>query len=306
VRKGIGLGLQVAALFLGGAVVPALGQDLEPRAYSSNPTGANFAVGGYGHSSGSVVFDAALPFSDVEARLNATSLAYGRWFGLFGRSASAAFALPYVWGSVEGNVGEVRHAITRSGLADARLRFTMNLVGGPALAPSEFAKRRRGNTLGMSFVMIAPSGQYDPAKLINIGANRWAFKPELGFSHPLGGLMVDLYGGVWLFTANPDFFGGSRREQRPIGTFQLHGSYTFRPRLWLAGDVTYYTGGRTTVDGVQNSDLQSNSRVGLTLALPTGRHHALKLAWATGLTTRIGSSFDTLSIAWQVAWFGHP
>ena len=79
--------------------------------------------------------------------------------------------------------------------------------------------------------------------------------------------------------------------------------YTFRPRLWLAGDATFYTGGRTRVDGIAKADRQRNSRVGLTLALPTGRHHSLKLAWATGFTTRIGGDFDTLAIGWHVLWF---
>jgi hypothetical protein len=301
-----GLRVPLVALALAGGVVPAFAQELEPRAYAPNPTGVNFVLLGYGHSSGNIVFDAALPISDVSARLNHTSLAYGRTFGLFGRGAAATVVLPYVWGSVEGNVGEVRRAITRSGLADTRLRLSMNLVGGPALAPREFAARPRGNTLGMSLSLAAPSGQYDPAKLINIGANRWSFKPELGFSHPAGRFMLELYGGVWFFTANSDFFGGVRREQQPIGTFQAHGSYTFRPRLWVAGDATYYTGGRTTVDGVAKADLQRNSRVGLTVALPTGRHHSLKLAWATGFTTRIGGDFDILAIAWQVLWFDRP
>lgn len=301
-----GLRALPVALALAGAVVPALAQELEPRAYSPNPTGANFVLLGYGHSRGSIVFDAALPFSDVRASLHSTSLVYGRTFGLFGRSAAATAVLPYVWGSVEGNVGEERRRITRSGLADARLRLSMNLVGGPALAPSQFAKRRPRTTLGASLQVAGPSGQYDPAKLINIGANRWSIKPELGLSHPVGRFWLELYGGLWFFTPNPDFFGGSRREQQPIATLQAHASYTFRPRLWLAGDATFYRGGRTTVDGGAETDLQSNSRLGVTVALPTGRRHSLKLAWATGVTTRIGGDFDSLAIGWQVLWFGRP
>jgi len=60
------------------------------------------------------------------------------------------------------------------------------------------------------------------------------------------------------------------------------------------------------VDGGAQTDVRGNSRLGLTLALPVGRHHSPKLAWATGFTTRIGGDFDTLSIAWQVLWFGRP
>jgi hypothetical protein len=296
--------LQVA-LVLAAAATPALAQELEPRAYAPNPTGANFALVGYGRSSGDVVFDPSLPFSDVSARLNSSTLLYGRTFGFGGRAASATIVMPYVWGSVEGQVGETRRKITRSGLADARLRLAVNLVGGPALAPREFAARRPRTTLGASLQVAAPSGQYDPAKLINIGANRWSLKPELGLSHPTGRWTLELYAGAWLFTDNPDFYGGSRREQQPIGTFQAHAGYNFRPRLWLAGDATYYAGGRTTVGGVAKADPQSNSRLGVTLAVPTGKRHSLKVAWATGVTTRVGGDFDTLAVGWQLLWFGN-
>jgi Putative MetA-pathway of phenol degradation len=299
-------GTSAAAFALTGLLLSAAAggraQELEPRAYSPNPTGANFVVLGYGHSKGDVVFDASLPVQNVEAKINTTSLLYGRTFGVLGRSASAGVALPYVWGSIEGEVAESFRRITRSGLADLRLRLAVNLVGGPAIGPRDFASRRPATTLGASLSLVAPTGQYDPAKLINLGSNRWSWKPELGLSHPRGRWVFELYGGAWFFTDNDNFYGGSRREQQPIGTLQGHVGYTFKPRLWLAGDATLYSGGRSTVDGVRKDDLQRNSRLGLTLALPVGRRHSIKFAWATGFTTRIGGDFDTLAMAWQYLW----
>jgi hypothetical protein len=299
-------GTSAAAFALTGLLLSAASggraQELEPRAYSPNPTGANFVVLGYGHSKGDVVFDASLPVQNVEAKINTTSLLYGRTFGVLGRSASAGVALPYVWGSIEGEVAESFRRITRSGLADLRLRLAVNLVGGPAIGPRDFASRRPATTLGASLSLVAPTGQYDPAKLINLGSNRWSWKPELGLSHPRGRWVFELYGGAWFFTDNDNFYGGSRREQQPIGTLQGHVGYTFKPRLWLAGDATLYSGGRSTVDGVRKDDLQRNSRLGLTLALPVGRRHSIKFAWATGFTTRIGGDFDTLAVAWQYLW----
>jgi Putative MetA-pathway of phenol degradation len=287
-------------LLLPGAAAP---QELEPRAYAPNPTGANFVVVAYTRTDGAVLFDPSLPFTDVNAGLNSTLLFYGRTFGLHGRSANAGVAVPYAWGDIEGEVSEESRRIRRSGLGDARLKVSLNLVGAPALPPREFAKRRPRTSLGLSLAVVAPTGQYDPAKLINLGANRWAFKPELGLSVPAGRWVLELYGGAWLFTPNDDFFGSSRREQRPLGTGQAHLSYTFRPRLWIAGNATLYAGGRTTVDGLIRNDYQNNSRFGLTLALPVGRRHSIKLAWATGFATRVGGDFDTLTVAWQTLWF---
>lgn len=289
----------VLVLSLAGA---AAGQELEPRAYAPNPTGATFVLLAYGRTSGDVVFDPSLPFRDVSAAVNSTSLLAGRTFGLLGRSASAGVALPYVWGSMQGSVGEQFRRIERSGLGDVRGRLAVNLVGAPALGLREFAARRPGTTLGASLTVVAPSGQYDPAKLINIGANRWSFKPELGLSHPAGRWFLELYTGVWLFADNDDYFGGQRREQAPLGSVQGHMAYAFRPRLWLAGDATFYTGGRTTVDGAASADTLSNSRVGLTLSLPAGRRNSVKLTWATGFTTRVGGDFDTFGVAWQTLW----
>jgi hypothetical protein len=281
----------------------ACAQELEPRAYSPNPVGANFLVSGYGHSSGGVLFDPSLPFSDVQADLNSALVGYGRTFGAFGRGATALLAVPYVWGDISGNVGEDRREISRSGLADTRLKLSINVLGVPALSPAEFAARKPGTTLGASLILVAPTGEYDSSRLINIGSNRWGFKPELGVSHPIGHWFLEASAGVWMFTSNDNFYGGSKREQDPISTLQAHVSYTFRPRLWIAADATYYEGGRTTVNGEDRADLQANLRVGVTLAVPIGVRHAIKLAWSDGASTRIGGDFSNYTIAWQYTWF---
>ena len=295
--------LPLAAGALSLAAARASAQDLEPRAYSPNPVGANFAIVSGSNSSGAVVLDPSLPLRDVDASINSVTLSYNRTLGFLGRSASVALGMPYSWGPIKGEVAEEFRSIRRSGLGDFRLRLAVNLLGGPALTRPEFAKRRPTTALGMSLVVTAPTGQYDPAKLINIGTNRWAFKPELGLSCPAGKWAFEAYAGVWLFTANQDFLGGSLREQDPIIALQAHVAYTFKPRLWVAGDATFYTGGRTSVDGVANADLQRNSRVGLTLAVPIGRHDSVKASWAAGATTRTGGSFTTFTLAWQYLWF---
>jgi Putative MetA-pathway of phenol degradation len=277
-------------------------QELEPRAYSPSPVGTHFLVAGYARTSGDVVFDASLPFSDVDAQLNAGTLAYGQTFGVLGRWASVLIAAPYVWGDVSGKVNEEANSITRSGPGDPRLRLSVNLVGGPALTPAEFSVRKPATTLGTSLTVVPPLGEYDPAKLINIGANRWAFKPELGLSFPVGRWSLEGYAGVWLFGDNDEFMGGVRREQDPIGALQFHASYTFRPRLWVAVDSTWYSGGRSTVDGVEKNDRLENTRVGATLSLPIGDRQSLKLTWSDGASTRVGGDFSTFGVAWQYVW----
>jgi len=281
-------------------------QELEPRAYSASPVGLNFVVVGFGRSSGSVLFDPNVQITDVEATLQHPTIGLGRTFGLFGRQCLITAAVPYVWGDISGNVAEQKQTITRSGLADLRMKFSVNLHGNPARSPAEFAKARdRTYIIASSVTVSAPSGQYDPAKLVNNGTNRWGFKPEIGVSYPLGKFDLDAYFGAWLYTHNSDFFPGGRlRQQDPVTTLQGHVSYTFRPRLWLAADVTWYRGGSVSIDHGPSTIPQNNSRAGLTFSLPVSARQSMKFAYSTGTSSRVGAEFDTIAIAWQFSWFG--
>lgn len=284
------------------ANLAARAQEIEPRAYSPSPSGVNFLIAVGGHSEGGVLTDPSLPVTDIEAQVDALGFGYGRTFGLAGRSANVALALPYITVDASGNVGEQRTSVTREGLGDARLRLAMNLIGAPAMTLREFAQREPKTTLGASLTVNLPTGEYLPDKLVNIGTHRWAVKTELGLTHPVGKWLLEAYAGAWWFQDNDDFFGGQRREQDPLASIQAHVSYTFRPRLWVALNTTYYEGGQTTINGVGKRDRQSNSRAGLTFSMPLGKDYSLKFNWSRGATTRIGSNFTTYGIGLQYAW----
>src|SRR5262245_35125072 len=172
----------VALLALGAcwASVACFAQEIEPRAYSPAPSGVNFLVAVAGHSEGGVLTDPSLPVTDIEAQIDVLGLGYGRTFGLFGRSANFAIAVPHAWVDASGNIGENRASVSRQGIADSKLRFAVNLIGGPAMTPREFAQREPQTTLGFSLSVNVPTGEYDSSKLVNIGTNRWAAKTEFG------------------------------------------------------------------------------------------------------------------------------
>lgn len=287
---------------------PLIAQELEPRAYSASPTGLNFLVVGFARSSGGVIFDPSIPVTNVEAKVNSPVFGLGRTFGVFGREALITASLPYAFGRITGDVGpQLQQAsITRSGLTDLRVKFSLNLRGSPAMAPGEFAKvKHRSLLIAASMTMQAPSGQYSPAKLINLGTNRWALRPELGVSYPWKKFYFDLYAGAWFFTENDRFFpGNSVRQQGPLSSLQAHISYNLRSRLWFAIDSTWYTGGDTIVNGGSPQGRQNNSRLGVTCSLPLARNQSLKIAYSDGVTARFGANFNTLSVAWQFRWFG--
>jgi hypothetical protein len=301
--------LSVPALFLclGMTVTSmrtAAAQELDPRAYTAAPIGVNFLVIAGGRSTGGVVVDPSLQIDDVEATIDSVGIGLGRTVDLFGRTALILAVVPYAWGDVSGSVGEESRRVTRSGLADPRVKLSVNLIGGRALTPREFAGAARPTIVGVSLAVAPPLGQYTGAKLINLGANRWAFKPEIGVSHALGRWTIEGYSGVVLFTTNREFYtGASVREQASVVALQAHVSYTLRRQLWAAFDATWYSGGTTTVNGTEKADLQRNSRIGATLSFPVGRRQSIKFSGSTGATTRIGADFHTFGAAWQLTWF---
>ena len=288
------------ALFAGNR---AHAQELEPRAYSPSPTGFNIFAVAFTHNTGDLTFDPSLPITDASAKINLGALAYVRTLGIAGRSANLGIALPYARGNLEGLLLGDAVSAYRSGLGDPRVRLAINLRGAPAMTPKEFVARKPGATIvGASLVVSVPTGQYDSTKLVNIGNNRWGFKPEIGISRDFGRWTLEGAAGVWLFTENTNFYGGKTRSQEPIGSLQAHVIYTFKPRMWLAFDTNFYNGGRTSVDGVTKADLQKNSRAGLTFALPVTATQSLKISYSQGAFTSVGADFKSIGVAWQVIW----
>jgi len=297
-------------------LVPALSaaQDLTPRAYLPLPVSSNAIGLTYAFSRGDILFDPTVPITDVTGTIHSPVASYYHAFDFFGRSANVTGVFPFAVGDIRGNLGGEGATAHRAGMADAVLRFAVNLRGGKALTLGEFVKAVPARSVwGTSIKVVAPTGQYDPPRLINIGSNRWAVKPELGYSGRVGPLLLDVYTGVWFFTVNDEYFvldpnaPPNRRSQSPIGAFELHVSYDVKPRLWISADVNYWRGGRTSVNSVESTgSLQANSRVGLTGSVPISRRQSIKVSYSDGLVVRFGGRFRILSLGWQYAWVGQP
>jgi hypothetical protein len=245
-----------------------------------------------------------VPITDAEADLNLATAGYARSYGLGGRQGILSGVFSYSRGDLEGTVSEEARRTGRSGIADMRLRASINLLGPGALTREEFAAAPRGTIVGVSLTIQAPTGQYDETRLLNIGTNRWAFKPEVGLSVPVGHWFFDVYAGAWFFTSNDEFYPGeSTRRQDPLLSAQAHVSYTFRSKAWVAFDATWYGGGESTVDGGPPSARQNTTRLGGTGSIPLTPTQSIKFVASTGASSRTGSDFDTYLIGWQLAWF---
>jgi len=150
----------------------------------------------------------------------------------------------------------------------------------------------------------APVGEYDDSRVVNIGTNRWAFRPEIGVSKAVGRWTFEGTASVTLFTDNTDFYGGTTRSQNPIYSAQGNVIYSFQSGIWAAAGITYFAGGRTTIGGVLSNDLQQNWRVGGLLAFPVNARNSLKVYASSGVSARTGNDFDAAGLAWQYRWGG--
>ena len=289
-------------------------QDLTPRAYVITPIHSNAVILTFSYFNGSILFNPTLPISDVTSNPKIQIISLYHALNFLGRSANIVAALPYGVGTFQGEALGIRGEIYRSGLLDSTYRFSVNLRGGPAMAPKDFVKWRQKLLIGASLTVIAPTGQYDPARLINQGNNRWGFKPELGLSRRWGHWVLDAYGGAWFFTTNPAFFSNNQFspgintfKQTPIGSVEGHLSYDVRSRLWASLDGNFWYGGHTILNGVESpGSFQANSRIGGTVSVPITKHSAIKFSYNNGAYIRLGGDYQNISIGWQYSWLGRP
>ena len=288
------------------------GQDLSPRAYVITPLHSNAVTLTWSFYNGGINLNGSIPVTGATGTYHVPSIAYYHSFGMFGRSANVTVVLPYGVGTFEGDVFGAQRSVYRSGLLDLTVRFSVNLIGGRAMPLDEFMKWKQKTLLGASVKVGAPTGQYNGAKLINWGLNRWAIKPEIGYSHRTGQWIVDAYGGVWFFTTNSAFFSTPvplPQSEGPVGSFEGHLSRQLgkNPRCWASLDGNYWFGGSTTLGGVPRPDTrQSSSRLGGTLAVPITRHQSLKFAYSDGTYIRFGGNYHNVQVAWQYSWIGWP
>jgi hypothetical protein len=239
--------------------------------------------------------------------MHSWALKYIRTFELFQKSARIDFTQAYQEGRWTGLLDGVPTSIKRSGLSDSVLRFAINLYGAPPLEGKEFAAYRAKvdveTIVGTALVVKLPTGDYMDDKLINLGTNRFTFRPQFGVLHNRGKWSMELTGAVWLYTDNDDFFNGNKLEQAPYYTIQTHLIYTVRPGFWTAASAGYGYGGESTVSGVEKNDRRENLAWALSFGFPITRQLGVKVIYLSTRTQEsIGQDTDSIGGAFSIFW----
>jgi hypothetical protein len=284
--------------------LPACAQDIEPRAYSNAPVGINFLIAGYAYTRGGIAFGHSLPITNPDLDTSSAVVAYARVLDLWGMSAKFDATVPYTWLSGTAEYKGETVARNVNGFANSAFRLSVNLYGAPALTLKEFADWEQDLIIGASLRVVPPWSQYDDSRIVNIGTNRWSFKPEVGISKAIGPWTLEGTAAVTFYTDNTDFFQGNTLSQDPLYSLQGHVIYGFASGIWASFDATYFSGGRTTLNGVLNSDLQQNWRLGATLAFPVDRANSIKFYLSSGVSARTDNNYDLIGVAWQYRWGG--
>jgi hypothetical protein len=294
-------------LFAASLMPPCLAMDLEPRQWSHLPVGTNFAGIAYAYTRADISFDPVLRIEDAEMELRTWAGKYIRTFGLFGKSARVDLTQAYQEGEWTGLLDGVPTSVSRSGLSDTFVRLAVNLYGAPPLSRKEFAAYRSGiNTetiVGIGLVVRLPTGEYMDDKLINLGENRFAFRPQLGISHTRGKWTAEVTGEAAFYTENDEFYNGNTLEQDPL--YIVHGNliHTFRPGLWVSASVGYDYGGEKRINGIEKDDTNQDVGWAFSLAYPINRHAGFKATYiGTRTQESTGLDSDTLMAALSLTW----
>lgn len=284
-------------------VSKSLAQEISPRLFWPTPKGTKVLVSGYSYASGDVLFDQSIPIENADSNVNAAILAYTQTLDLWGRTSNILVELPYAWGTTHGFLQGDPVERDFSGKGDLGVTLNVNLRGAPSMNVEDFQAFRANPRplIGASLKLVAPTGQYYPDRYVNVGANRWAAKAKLGTVWMLKPkLVLELSASAWFYGDNNNYVGSSKK-QKPIFSIETNLIKRIRPGLWASLDITYYMGGRQTVDGNPLRDKQSNLKLGGTFVVPFLRRHAIKFGYAKGVITRYGNAFDQIIVSYQVA-----
>jgi hypothetical protein len=295
----------VWAVFMVATVYPGAlcAQFTDPRLYDNNPVGINQLTLGYGFAHANASIDSSLVIPGAKLDLNVGLLDYVRSVNFFHRYAWVEASVPVadLAGAVAGTT--LRGSVTGTG--DSSFVFGALVKGAPALGLKNFSAYDSTTTIGLSLTVTAPTGSYDSNRVLNLGSDRWSFKPELAVSHPFGpnhNWVLDGYANVYFFTDNSNYHGRETLRQQPIPGLEGHLSYSFTSSIWASVDTRYAFRGDTLVDGGDQHDSQRNLIVGSEVNASLSPRNSLVFLFSKAVVYRNAPASTAFGIKYIYSW----
>lgn len=282
---------------------PASAQFTDPRTYENAPVGTNQVELAYAYARANTSIDTSLVVTGARLDLHQGTVGYTRYFGWLRRLMwiQAAIPIANLGGSISGT--NVHGSI--AGTGDSSYAVSMLVKGGPALEEAQFEHLTPRTTLGVSVGVTAPTGAYDSGRLLNLGADRWSFKPEIGLSHPFGTehkWVLDVYGNAYWYTDNTAYRGREVLRQQPLLGLEGHISYSFNDRIWTSFDTRYSGRAATVIDGVHQDNPQRNFIVGGEMNLSLTASSSLIVQFGKAVAHRNGPAVAGIAVKYDYTW----
>jgi hypothetical protein len=281
----------------------ACAQFTDARTYDNTPAGTNQLELDYAYVHANASIDTSLIITGAKFNLNQGTADYTRYFGLLHRLMWVEAGVPIagLGGSITGtNI----HGST-TGAGDSSYALAMLLKGGPALSVAQFKDYKPTTTLGVSLTITAPTGLYHANKILNLGSDRWSFKPEFALSHPFGPEQkweFDAYANAYFYTDNTSYHGREILRQEPLPGVEGHISYSFNDRLWASVDTRYSFRGTTVLNGVTQNNAQQNFILGSEMNISLNPRNSLAFEFAKALVHQNGPAFVGFSVKYDHTW----
>lgn len=286
------------------ALLPGIGFADNARDWQNTPKDLNLVFGYYNRVDTNTPIDTTLPITGLSLNADLYLFRYARSFDVDGRNSAIQLIQPYADVSASfDNAQYFSGTKHNGGMGDTQVVFVHNIFGGPALSAEEFASWKPETFLTGALWVTMPTGDYDKDRIINIGSNRWVFKPELAFGTPIGPTWLEVNTYVSLFGANKDYHGDSKLDQKPLYAIEGHYSYTINRALWVSLDATYNRGGESKIDGDWQDNKQENGLLGASLGFMLSPQFGGLIAYNDTVSERTGSpDVNTWTFRLQYVW----
>lgn len=278
-------------------------QFTDPHNYDNTPVGVNQLELAYAYARSDASIDTALIVAGANFNLNQGIIDYTHYFGLLHRLWWVEGTLPVA--GLDGSVSGTNITGSTTGLGDSSYTVAALLKGGPALSVAQFESYKPTTIVGASLTITAPTGLYNPNKLLNLGSNRWSFNPQFAVSHPFGPeqkWQVDAYANAAFYTHNPSYQRAKIFRQQLLPGLEGHISYSFTDRLWASLDTRYSFGGDTFVNGVNQNNAQQNFIIGSEVNVSINNQNSLVFEFAKPLVHQNGPSYTGFAVKYDYVW----
>ena len=281
----------------------AFAQFTDPHTYDNTAVGTNQLELSYTHVRANASIDTSLIVAGAKLDIDQGIVDYSRYFGFCHHTMWAEASLPIagLGGSVSGTT--ISGSVTGTG--DSSYVLGALLKGGPALNGEQFENYKPAATLGVSLTVTAPTGTYNPNKILNLGSDRWSFKPEVGLAHPFGASRkweVEGYVKAYFYTDNTSYHGKEILRQESLPGIEGHLSYSLNDRVWASVDSRYSFRGRTFVNGADQGNGQQNFILGSEVNLSLNSRNALVFEFAKALVHQNGPAVTGFSVKYDYTW----